>query len=1510
MKLYEVKALAHETQSRIRQDLNSWNDFLEHASRVYRYRFMDQILIYAQRPDAVACATMNIWNSKMGCWIKKGNRGIALIDESNSRKLKYVWDVASVVPKMGGHLPRLWIRKPYHTETIQNRLLKVYGLQPQTDKYDTKQPSIEHTMDYLVEYLADEYAADIAQEKYSSDNSPLSELDEEKYKMDEYRRNVRVFFRYGLNRMIKERMGLSTGGFSDYDMSFIKDLPESDFCELSSRMTDAAQQALREVGIAVLTYDRVHGIDRDPSVDYNALKRKSAEREEKTYGTRIHQSRGLRDTEPYTEQGTTGAADEIRTYAQDLAQKELQGEVRYDANVRGTSGTLPKGTEESTGRDGQNRAADERTGRRDRAAEDAGPAEMDTNDEQHPEQGRGNSEGYSDLHFIENEIVPESGIEPDKTENDTQPEALDETEAEHPDNAEQQNNEDFTERAADYTALLVLAEADASTLTKRQKAQRNISALKILKQIENEKRPATADERTIMSAYLGWGGIPEIFDAENASWSEEYGILKNLLTTTEYDSARASTLNAHFTDTAVINEMYDVLRNLGFTKGNILEPSMGIGNFFSGLPADMSASKLYGVELDPVTGRMAQLIYPDAHIDVKGYEKTDFQNDFFDVAIGNVPFGQYKVLDKAYDKHNFYIHDYFFAKTIDKVRPGGVIAFITSKGTMDKANPSVRRYIAQRAQLLGAIRLPNDAFKNAGTSVTSDIIFLKKRDMYIDTDEDWIHLGTDENGIEMNSYFVNNPHMVLGKMEMVSGPHGMESACVPESGTSLADRLRQAVQMIRGEISIDDTEISDEELEDESIPAEAGVKNFSYCSVNGKIYYRENSIMRPQDIPEKTAERMKGLIDVRDSVSELIELQLDDASDEEIRASQARLNNVYDGFVKKFGYLNSRTNQTAFREDAGYSLISSLEETDDDGKVVGKADMFSKRTIRKAVPVTHVDTSVEALSVSMGEKAAVDLEYMEGLTTKSREEIISDLKGIIFKVPESGTWQTSEEYLSGDIRKKLISAEKALQGDVSYSDNVEYLKKAMPKPLTASEIEVRLGATWINAEYIEQFMKDVLHTPQRLFSREWVAVKFAPINCEWNIKGKNADSYNPLVTGTYGTGRINAYQILENTLNLKDVKVYDRILQPDGSEKRVINREQTMLASQKQDALKEAFKDWIFRDPERREVLVKKYNELFNSSRPRTYDGSHLKFPGMTPDVELKPHQLNAVAHVMYGDNTLLAHCVGAGKTFEMIASAMESKRLGLCHKSLFVVPNHLTEQWAGDFLRLYPGANILAATEKDFEPARRKRFCARIATGDYDAVIIGHTQFAKIPLSDERQKRLMQEQIDEITESISEAKASNGEHFTIKQMEKTKKNLEVRLAKLNDAGKKDNAVTFEQLGVDRLFVDESQEFKNLFLFTKMRNVAGISQNDSQKASDMYGKCRYIDEITGGRGITFATGTPISNSMTELYTNMRYLQAGRLKELGFENFDAWASTFGETQTAIELAPEGYTLIGR
>lgn len=1494
MKLYEVKALAHETQSRIRQDLNAWNDFLEHASRVYRYRFMDQILIYAQRPDAVACATMNIWNSKMGCWIKKGNRGIALIDESNSRKLKYVWDVASVVPKMGGHLPRLWIRKPYHTETIQNRLLKVYGLQPQTDKYDT----IEHTMDYLVEYLADEYAADIAQEKYSSENSPLSELDEEKYKMDEYRRNVRVFFRYGLNRMIKERMGLSTGGFSDYDMSFIKDMPESDFCELSSRMTDAAQQALREVGIAVLTYDRVHGIDRDPSVDYNTLKRKSAEREDETYGTRIHQSRGLRDTEPYTEQGTTGTADEIRTYAQDLAQKELQGEVRYDANVRGTSGTLPKGTEESTGRDGQNRAADEKTGRGDRAAEDAGPAEMDTNDEQHPEQGGRNSEGYSDLHFIENEIVPESGTDEDEyvPESGTGLYFMPELPTEDEQRIKVEKYDYLNPRKADYIPHDYIRQV----MLRGTGFEGGFDRVVQIFQNEMEAGKRTA----LIKKEYGLGGASWPVDGMGLHGYDTYGSRGIRFQWRDEQGEAEGTLNAHFTDTAVINAMYDVLHNLGFTKGNILEPSMGIGNFFAGLPADMNASKLYGVELDPVTGKMAQLIYPDAHIEVKGYEKTDFQNDFFDVAIGNVPFGQYKVLDKSYDKHNFYIHDYFFAKTLDKVRPGGVIAFITSKGTMDKANPAVRKYISQRAELLGAIRLPNDAFKNAGTSVTSDIIFLKKREAYLDIDEDWIHLGTDENEIEMNSYFIENPHMVLGKMEMVSGPHGMESACVPESGTLLADRLRQAVQMIRGEISIDDTEISDEELEDESIPAEAGVKNFSYCSVNGKIYYRENSIMRPQDIPEKTAERMKGLIDVRDSVSELIELQLDDASDEEIRASQARLNNVYDGFVKKFGYLNSRINQTAFREDAGYSLISSLEETDDDGKVVGKADMFSKRTIRKAVPVTHVDTSVEALSVSMGEKAAVDLEYMEGLTAKSREEIISDLKGIIFKVPESGTWQTSEEYLSGNIRKKLFSAEKALQGDVSYSDNVEYLKKAMPKPLTASEIEVRLGATWINAEYIEQFMKDVLHTPQRLFSREWVSVKFAPINCEWNIKGKNADSYNPLVTGTYGTGRINAYQILENTLNLKDVKVYDRILQPDGSEKRVINREQTMLASQKQDALKEAFKDWIFRDPERREVLVKKYNELFNSSRPRTYDGSHLKFPGMTPDVELKPHQLNAVAHVMYGDNTLLAHCVGAGKTFEMIASAMESKRLGLCHKSLFVVPNHLTEQWAGDFLRLYPGANILAATEKDFEPARRKRFCARIATGDYDAVIIGHTQFAKIPLSDERQRRLMQEQIDEITESISEAKASNGEHFTIKQMEKTKKNLEVRLAKLNDAGRKDNAVTFEQLGVDRLFVDESQEFKNLFLFTKMRNVAGISQNDSQKASDMYGKCRYIDEITGGRGITFATGTPISNSMTELYTNMRYLQAGRLKELGFENFDAWASTFGETQTAIELAPEG------
>lgn len=1681
MKQYEVRTLASETSARVRYDKESWDDFLRHASLIYRYRFLDQILIYAQKPDAVACATMNIWNKRMGCWIKKGNKGIALLDEENSRKLRYVWDVSSVVPKEGGHLPHLWIRHGYHDEAIRNRIIKVYG-----EHFNHQ--NITQDMNAVIEYIADEYAAEITDEKYPSyENTPIMSLDEEENARLKYLSDVKAFFRYGISRMAGERMKLSGIASGSYDMSFIKGMSEHDFYILSDRMTDAAGQLMRQVGIAVLTYDKIYGIDNNPNQDYNALKRESVEdihisskeMEGNNYGVRVHAGRGLPDTESDTEQRATGGADEVRTDAQKIPEGEIPWGVHSNAFDGRAAGEMPRRSEESAGRDGQTRATDDEAGRSDRGTQEAESDEVGRNGQQHQEPGRGDSESYNHRDTLESDDVPESGTMklyflPDIPDEDEQkkviykdkhdylnprkadtvpneykrqvllrgtgfagginrirdiymnemdrdkrvklikseyglggaswpidgmglhgydtygsqgirfqwrdeegeaeaslswkdieqeigaliltgeyrsrdrqnneiiqksdvpadynneadkevttdyshrkedskqqgePQQLSftdfiETEDEQKDNATQQNNEEFNERAADYTALLVLAETDAAELTKRQKAQHNISALKILKRIENENRPATADERTIMSAYLGWGGIPEVFEENNDSWSSEYSTLKELLTPEEYDSARASTLNAHFTDKSVIDAMYKVLNNLGFTKGNILEPSMGIGNFFSRLPADMGASRLYGVELDPVTGKMAQLIYPDAHIDVKGYEKTDFQNDFFDVAIGNVPFGQYKVIDKDYDKYNFYIHDYFFAKTLDKVRPGGVVAFITSKGTMDKVNPGVRKYISQRAELLGAIRLPDNAFKNAGTSVTSDIIFLKKREAYLDIDEEWIHLGVDENGIEMNSYFVNNPQMILGTMQMVNGPYGQESACVPDSGTSFEERLNNAVLMIRGEISIDDTEISDEELEEETIPAEAGVKNFSYCAVDGKIYYRENSVMRPQELSDRMTQRIMGLIAIRDCVTELINLQLEEAGEDKISKSQERLNRVYDTFTAEFGYINSKTNQSAFRDDAEYSLLSSLELLDDSGETIGKADMFTKRTIRKAVPVSHVDTSVEALSVSMGEKARVDLNYMEKLTGKSEEELKNDLSGIIFHVPDSGTWQTSEEYLSGNIRQKLKEAELAAETDSSYSVNVEYLKKAMPVPLTAAEIDVRLGATWVDPKYIEQFMMDVIQTPKRLFQREWVAVKYAPITGEWNIKGKREDYNNPLANSTYGTARISAYQILENTLNLRDVKVYDRITDVDGKEKSVINKEQTMLATQKQDALKEAFKDWVFADQERRDVLVEKYNELYNSSKPREYDGSHLSFPGMTPDVELKAHQRNAVAHVLYGDNTLLAHCVGAGKTFEMIASAMESKRLGLCHKSLFVVPNHLTEQWASDFLRLYPGANVLAATKRDFEPARRKRFCARIATGEYDAVIIGHSQFGKIPLSPERQIRQIENQIQSITESIKELKESKGEHFTIKQMEKMKKSLEVRLLKLNDNSRKDDVVTFEQLGVDRLFVDESQEFKNLFLFTKMRNVAGISQNDSQKASDMFGKCQYIDEITGGRGITFATGTPISNTMTELYTNMRYLQYDRLKELGLENFDAWASTFGETQTAIELAPEG------
>lgn len=1043
---------------------------------------------------------------------------------------------------------------------------------------------------------------------------------------------------------------------------------------------------------------------------------------------------------------------------------------------------------------------------------------------------------------------------------------------------------------------------------KREKFARNVAAIITLQTIEQERRPATKEEQEILSHYVGWGGLSEVFDKDNNSFSNEYAQLKSLLSEDEYSMARASTLNAHYTSPTVIKAIYDVVDRMGFTTGNILEPACGIGNFFGMLPDKMQNSNLYGIELDSITGRIAKQLYPNAHISIAGFEKTELPDSFFDLAIGNVPFGNYKLSEKKYDNLNFLIHDHFFAKTLDKVRPGGVVAFITSKGTMDKQSSDVRRYLAQRAELLGAIRLPNNAFKNAGTEVTSDIIFLQKRDRPIDVDRDWIHLNTNEDAIVLNSYFVDNPEMILGRMEMKSGPFGMESTCTPLSHADLSEQLKSAVLNIEGsipEIDLPDIELSN----DVFIPADPTVKNFSYTLVDGEVYYRENSRMVKPNTNETAKERIKGMVELRECVDNLIHYQLEDYSEETIKGEQETLNRLYDNFTAKYGLINSRGNSLAFSDDNSYYLLCSLEDIDENGNLKAKADMFTKRTIKKRMTVHSVDTASEALALSIAEKAKVDMEYMSKLTGLNEEDLANDLRGVIFPLPtliDSDSpinYVTADEYLSGNVREKLHTAKLAAQSSDMFKPNVEALEAAQPKDLDASEIDVRLGATWIDKEYIQRFMYELFDTPYRLQGE--VEVKYAPFTAEWNINNKNAVGYNNVAAYvTYGTDRANAYKILEDSLNLRDVRIYDTITDTDGKEKRVLNKDATTLAQQKQQAIKDEFQDWIWKDADRRQTLVKTYNEKFNSIRPREYDGKHINFVGMNPEITLRPHQVDAIAHILYGDNVLLAHEVGAGKTFEMVAAAMESKRLGLCQKPLFVVPNHLTEQWASEFLRLYPAANILVATKKDFQTKNRKKFCARIATGNYDAVIIGHSQFERIPMSIERQERLLREQIDEILEGIEEVKASGGERFTVKQLERTKKGLEQRLEKLQSQERKDDVVTFEQLGVDRLYVDEAHNYKNLFLYTKMRNVAGLSTTDAKKSSDMFMKCRYMDELTGGKGIVFATGTPVSNSMTELYTMMRYLQYNTLQRNGLVHFDSWASTFGETVTAIELAPEG------
>lgn len=1086
---------------------------------------------------------------------------------------------------------------------------------------------------------------------------------------------------------------------------------------------------------------------------------------------------------------------------------------------------------------------------------------------------------------------------------------------EHKKNRKQNNAPSvlYPEINNDYRTNFHIDTDELGAGTPLERYYNNINAIRLLKKLNSEHRLATPTEQVILSQYVGWGGLPQFFEQSNSHYNE----LKDLLTDSEYTSARESTLTAFYTPPTVISAVYKVLENMNFKNGNLLEPSCGIGNFIGMLPITMQDSKVYGVELDTISAGIAQQLYQKSSIAAQGFENVNIPDSFFDGVVGNVPFGDFKVVDKKYDKHNFLIHDYFFAKSLDKLRPGGVMALITSKGTMDKENSSVRKYIAQRAELLGAIRLPNDTFKSsAGTEVVSDILFLQKRDRLIDIEPDWVHLDTNENGIRMNSYFVQNPEMVLGEMKTVSGRFGQQVTCEPYTDSNLADLLSDAIANIHGEISDYENDVATDELEEDmSIPADASVKNFSYSVVNDKLYFRENSRMIPVTVSATAESRIKGLIIIRDCTRNLIELQADDYPEEDIKAAQELLNAKYDNFTEKYGLINNRANKSAFSDDSSFALVSALEILGDEGQLERKADIFFKRTIMPHKPITQVDTASEALAVSIGEKACIDMEYMQSLTGKEENELFNDLKGVIFLNPlyednneNLSKYFTADEYLSGNVREKLAIARNSAKVDSHFNINVEALEKVQPEDLTASEISVRLGSTWLPVDIVQQFIYEFLNTPG--YAKSSIIVHYSKYTGEWSIDGKSYDRSNVKAYNTYGSARINAYRIIEETLNLKDVRIFDYVEDIDGNRKAVLNKKETAIAQSKQELIKQGFQDWVWSDPERRERLCKLYNEKFNSIRPREYDGSHIVFSGMNPEITLREHQRNAVAHILYGGNTLLAHAVGAGKTFEMVAAAQESKRLGLCNKSLFVVPNHLTEQWASEYLQLYPSANILVATKKDFETKNRKRFCGRIATGDYDAVIIGHSQFEKIPMSIERQRASLEQQENEITEGLAELKRNRGENFSIKQLERAKKSIRQKIEKLNDQSRKDDVVTFEELGVDRIFVDESHYYKNLFLYTKMRNVGGIAQTEAQKSSDLFMKCRYLDEITGGRGTVFATGTPISNSMVELYTIQRYLQYDTLLKNDLQHFDSWASTFGETVTAIELTPEGYTLVGR
>ena len=1524
-KTEEYLALARKTADSFSRQWEHWAEFLITAARLYKYSYPDQLMIYAQRPDATACAEYDVWNNKMNRYVRRGSKGIALLDESGGYpRLHYVFDVSDTAPRRNALYPDLWQINESLKELVRSMLAENYGVHSES----------------FGQQLAD-VAGKLVQSYWDNNSSDILGIVDGSYLMSYDDAGRELQFKsaaaMGVTYMLLERCGLDPAGwFDEKDFQAVYDFTTpSAVYALGTAVSDCSREVLRQIERTVKTTIRRRNIERS--------------QEEYEQQSELHEDRGLFSAEPDLESAPE-AAEPVRQDAPELSDGAAPGGVQHDAAERD-----PVPAPVGGGTDGkeQDATADERT-----VGEEPGSGQGEKTDgvgaahEQPESAGGGNDPDRADLQlsFLEAAIPTEAqqieSIDQAESEKSSSAFVLSQADIEKalrrgsnfensklriweievnevpttPEAAaaeEGLNEEGAPEPAGNFR----ITDEELGAGGPKQKFARNIKAIKTLFTLEQEHRGATAEEQQVLSQYVGWGGLADAFDPDKSSWAKEYAELKGLLSEEEYKAARGSVLNAHYTSPTVIRAIYDAVERMGFRTGNILEPSMGVGNFFGMLPESMADSRLYGVELDSITGRIAQKLYPEANIKVAGFETTD-RRDFYDLAIGNVPFGNYKVNDKAYNKLNFSIHNYFFAKAIDQVRPGGIVAFVTSRYTLDSKDSAARKHIAERADLLGAIRLPNNAFRaNAGTDVVSDIIFLQKRDRPMDHEPAWVQLGKTEDGIAINSYFADHPEMILGKLTTESTQYGKEEATVvPIEGANLADQLREAVQQLEGqylEAAAEVPDIAETEAERRTLPADPNVKNFSYTVVEGEVYYRENSVMTQVELSGNAKDRVVGMVGLRQIVNELIDRQLNDYPEEDIKEAQEQLNAAYDAFTAQYGLLNDRKNGRLFEDDSSYYLLCSLENLDEQGQLKSKADMFTQRTIRPERVITSVNSPSEALAVSIGEHGKVDLPYMAELlgTPGEYAQITGELSGVIFKDPnadpadpEAG-WQMADEYLSGDVRTKLRTAQLAAETNPEFAVNAEALLKAQPKDLEASEIDVRLGATWLSPEIIQKFMAETFQIPY--YMRHSINVKFSQRTAEWRIEGKTAMGKGDIMScETYGTSRANAYKILEETLNLKDVRIYDTIEDNDGKPKRVLNKRETMLAQQKQQSIKDAFANWIWQDPQRRISLVRQYNELFNSTRPREYNGEHIHFVGMNPEISLREHQRNAIAHVLYGGNTLLAHEVGAGKTFEMAASAMEAKRLGLCQKSLFVVPNHLTEQWAAEFLHLYPNAKLLVARRKDFETANRKKFCARIATGDYDAVIIGHSQFERIPLSFERQERIIQEQIDEIQDAISELKYASGERFTVKQMEKSRKNLEQKLEKLRAADRKDDVITFEQLGVDRLFVDESHAFKNLFLYTKMRNVAGLSTSEAQKSSDMFGKCRYLDEVTGGRGVIFATGTPVSNSMTELYTVMRYLQYGTLQKKNLTHFDCWASTFGETTTAIELAPEGYTLIGR